>query len=807
VAGCSSNNDHGAGACGDGVVDSGEQCDDGNTVSGDGCSSVCKIETAGSICGDGIVDVAIEGCDDGNTVSGDGCSSDCRVEVVNPCGNGVLDTGETCDDGNTTAADGCGTTCQVEMGFMCTGSPSVCTAVPVATGTCAAPVQLTLAMTGTSYAVTAMGDTTNNTDQFPTGACADFMSEGSGRDQIFTFTNPVTQKVEITLNSHIASPTFDGMLRLTTAACDIAAEVAGNDVVADSGTPADGCEDSGGATTNEVLSYTSLGAGTYFIAVDGYAAAQFGIFSLTINAGTSTCGNGVLEFGETCDDHNTTGTDGCSATCTVEAGYTCNGAPSTCVLSPGSCASPYALNLTMAGTTYDGMGMGNTSTNPLNNVGAAACDGLTSSGGSPDNLWKFVNPVAQDVTISLNSTTFDTVLRLTSTVCDLTTAVKETIPSTDTVGKSDGCADEHSSGTAEVLHYPNLPMGTYYILVDGFGTAASGTYTFTVHGTPSTCGNGTLETGEVCDDGNSNNSDGCTNECAVATGYTCTGSPSVCAALCGNGGLDTGETCDDHNTTNGDGCDSTCHVQTGYACTGAPSVCHAIVCGDGHVDTGEACDDHNLATGDGCDGTCHVETGYACTGDPSVCTHACGNGTLDGTEECDSSGVANTRCTATCTLKFDTTETEPNNTAATAQVLTPVHQVIKGALPIGDLDVFKFTLTVASKVEIETYNAWSTNYVSPTATASVSSLGLQCNAIDTEAAIFTSAEDVTNDSTSTMYDDDDGDYRCSYVGPLDSGGDTTQGILAAGTYYFAVHEYQSNALIPLYMIDFNVTPM
>ena len=80
-------------------------------------------------------------------------------------------------------------------------------------------------------------------------------------------------------------------------------------------------------------------------------------------------------------------------------------------------------------------------------------------------------------------------------------------------------------------------------------------------------------------------------------------------------------------------------------------------------------------------------------------------------------------------MKFDTSEAEPNNTAATAQVLTPVHHVIKGALPIGDLDVFKFTLTAPSKVEIETYNAWSTNYVSPTATASVSSLGLQCNAI------------------------------------------------------------------------------
>jgi cysteine-rich repeat protein len=31
--------------CGNGVVETGEQCDDGNTTSGDGCSSTCTIET------------------------------------------------------------------------------------------------------------------------------------------------------------------------------------------------------------------------------------------------------------------------------------------------------------------------------------------------------------------------------------------------------------------------------------------------------------------------------------------------------------------------------------------------------------------------------------------------------------------------------------------------------------------------------------------------------------------------------------------------------------------------------------------
>jgi len=34
----------GGGVCGDGTVDTGEQCDDGNTVAGDGCSATCQTE-------------------------------------------------------------------------------------------------------------------------------------------------------------------------------------------------------------------------------------------------------------------------------------------------------------------------------------------------------------------------------------------------------------------------------------------------------------------------------------------------------------------------------------------------------------------------------------------------------------------------------------------------------------------------------------------------------------------------------------------------------------------------------------------
>lgn len=96
--------------CGDGILDEGEGCDDGNNISGDGCSMDCTEE---ALCGDGIIDVG-ETCDDGNNEDGDGCSSTCQIEPF--CGDGNLDPGEQCDDGNQENGDGCSMTCGEEIG-------------------------------------------------------------------------------------------------------------------------------------------------------------------------------------------------------------------------------------------------------------------------------------------------------------------------------------------------------------------------------------------------------------------------------------------------------------------------------------------------------------------------------------------------------------------------------------------------------------------------------------------------------------------------------------------------------------------
>jgi cysteine-rich repeat protein len=140
-----------AGLCGNGRLDPGEECDDGNTVSGDGCSSQCKLEcdwmcgmpvpgcppcgTTVSRCGDGIVSPG-EQCDDGNVASGDGCSASCQVEpgwrcvvpgrlCVPICGDGLMVGWETCDDRNTVDGDGCAHNCLVEPCWDCSRGPCI----------------------------------------------------------------------------------------------------------------------------------------------------------------------------------------------------------------------------------------------------------------------------------------------------------------------------------------------------------------------------------------------------------------------------------------------------------------------------------------------------------------------------------------------------------------------------------------------------------------------------------------------------------------------------------------------------------
>lgn len=71
--------------CGDGRLEYGETCDDGNAFDNDGCSSICAIE----YCGDGAIHTALgEECDGENVPEADKytCDADCRLVALAPAG-------------------------------------------------------------------------------------------------------------------------------------------------------------------------------------------------------------------------------------------------------------------------------------------------------------------------------------------------------------------------------------------------------------------------------------------------------------------------------------------------------------------------------------------------------------------------------------------------------------------------------------------------------------------------------------------------------------------------------------------------
>lgn len=141
------------GFCSDGRQDPGEACDDGNAVSGDGCTATCaQVEgdyvcpTQGEKCvstvkcGDKKISSG-ETCDDGQATpkAGDGCDDACQLEKgwVCPvageacqaaqCGDKIIAGAEQCDDGNAMPDDGCSDTCQLEDGYICPTPGAECT--------------------------------------------------------------------------------------------------------------------------------------------------------------------------------------------------------------------------------------------------------------------------------------------------------------------------------------------------------------------------------------------------------------------------------------------------------------------------------------------------------------------------------------------------------------------------------------------------------------------------------------------------------------------------------------------------------
>ncbi len=147
-------------------------------------------------------------------------------------------------------------------------------------------------------------------------------------------------------------------------------------------------------------------------------------------------------------------------------------------------------------------------------------------------------------------------------------------------------------------------------------------------GSESLCGNGLLDDGEECDDGNSEDGDGCDSNCRIEPGWHCEGEPSVCEYTCGDGIKQEWEECDGDDL-GGKTCESLAEGFKGGElgcyenCTFDKTWCISPKCGDGVLDLGEECDEGDQNSNEG---ACLLNCMKAFCGDGFV---------WEGVEECD----------------------------------------------------------------------------------------------------------------------------------------------------------------------------
>jgi len=528
--------------CGNGILETGEACDDGNLTPGDGCSGVCTLEpgytcptpgqlcvpTVMQVCGNGLIEGS-EACDDGNTVSGDGCSSICAVEpgwacatpgkpctpINKPsvCGNGTVESGEQCDDGNTVSGDGCSATCQLEPHWTCPTPGKPCVAV---------------AYCGDGVVQAARGEQCDDGNATPGDGCSGVCTLEAG----YTCPTPGKPCIKIWVcGNGVVDPGE---------ACDDGNTVAGDGCSADCSTVEPGytcpkgAKNTGGPCTK---------------------------------APAKVCGNGIIEAGEGCDDGNTVSGDGCSSTCVPEAGWNCPTAGKACKRI--EFCGDGIVSLDIGEQCDDG-----------NTVGGDGC--------SPQCTIEpnYVCPTAGKPCVSTvkcgdsqisGSEQCDDGNRISGDGCSSTCQLEAgwTCPVVGAACSAKACGDGIVAGTEQCDDGNTVSSdgcSSTCQLEPGYACGPD-TWHPTALSTkcyPTVCGDGHKEGTEQCDDGNTKPFDGCSPTCTnePKCGYpnNDTSQAYKCFSVCGDGIKMPDEECDDGNLQDGDGCSSTCKIEPGFTC-------------------------------------------------------------------------------------------------------------------------------------------------------------------------------------------------------------------------------------------------
>lgn len=104
--------------CGDAVVESGEECDDGNATSGDCCSPTCLFESSTTVCR-----VTTAECDVTETCTGS--SGTCPINTFVSSGTSCTDDGNVCTNDQCNGSGACthtNNTASCDDGLFCTGA-------------------------------------------------------------------------------------------------------------------------------------------------------------------------------------------------------------------------------------------------------------------------------------------------------------------------------------------------------------------------------------------------------------------------------------------------------------------------------------------------------------------------------------------------------------------------------------------------------------------------------------------------------------------------------------------------------------
>jgi len=315
--------------CGNGKVEAGEACDDGNTTDGDACESDCTLPT----CGNSIIDISLgEICDPPTPGT---CSPDCRSLLQ--CGNGVIDPGEECDNGlsNNGNDKDCRSDCVINRcgdgrantngthHEDCDAAPltsdHIRTAVPTETATC-----------NSDCTAPRCGDGKVNGHFKPAGAvateqCDIGTANNDGADCTATCQVGVCGDGHVNTIGPLHGEGCDRALTPATCNLDCTASRCGDGKLNALAVPAEQCDDAntfGGDGCSATCRFEHCGNGVVDVGED--CDGPIGLQPCSASCRQERCGNGILDVDpgngivEQCDDGNTANNDGCSSSCRFE---------------------------------------------------------------------------------------------------------------------------------------------------------------------------------------------------------------------------------------------------------------------------------------------------------------------------------------------------------------------------------------------------------------------------------------------------------------------------------------------------------